>query len=307
MSRNRFIVITGPTASGKTKISVLVAKALGSEVISADSMQIYKGLDIGTAKPAPEEMMGVKHHMVDIIAPDCDYSVAEFQKEAFSIIDELNRKGIVPVISGGTGLYINSLVYKLDFAKTDKNNLLRQKYSEVADDKSTAYLYNILKEKDPSYANIISENDKRRIIRRLEVIETGGDIDYDFRKYNEKYEFLIVGLRVPRETLYKRIEERSDKMISEGLVEETESIYTKYGNVNALKAIGYKEMIPYINGEYELQEAVRLIKRNTRRYAKRQMTWFGRDERMKWFDICAYSCIEDTVNDIIIYIKRKGF
>jgi tRNA dimethylallyltransferase len=307
MSKNRFIVITGPTASGKTKISVEVAKTLCSEIISADSMQIYKGMDIGTAKTTMEEMQGVPHHMIDIVPPDRDYSAAEFQRNAFALIEGLNVKGVVPVVSGGTGLYINSLVYDLNFGKANKNNTLRQKYTQLADDKSTAYLYNILKEKDPKYANIISQNDKKRIIRRLEVIESGGNTEYDFRRYNDNHEFLLIGLRMPREILYKRIEERVDEMIKAGLVAETENIYRKYGNVNALKAIGYKEIIPYFDGEYGLQEAVRMIKRNTRHYAKRQMTWFNREKRLQWFDICAYSCIEDTVNDIIIYIKRKGF
>ena len=161
MSKNKFVVITGPTAAGKTKVSVQVAKALGSEVISADSMQIYKDMNIGTAKATTEQMNGVRHHMVDIVAPDEDYSVADYQKAAFLLIDELNKKGTTPVIAGGTGLYINALVYMLDFCQAGKNEVIRQKYTQLADDKGTQYLYNILNEKDPKYAEIISQNDKR--------------------------------------------------------------------------------------------------------------------------------------------------
>lgn len=307
MSKNRFIVITGPTASGKTRVSVQAAKQLKSEIICADSMQIYKGMDVGTAKATEKEQQGIVHHMLDIAEPDEDYSVAEFQRAAFSLIDGINKKGLVPIVSGGTGLYINSLVYKLDFGTGSKDDTVRQKYAQLADDKNVSYLYNILKEKDPEYANIISANDKRRIIRRLEIIETGGKSEYNFRQYNDSYDYIMIGLTMPRDRLYERIDARVDKMMQEGLLDEVKRIYTEYGNLKALQAIGYKELISYINGERGLEEAVTLIKRNTRRFAKRQTTWFKRDERIVWFDISKYSCIEDTINDIIIYIKRKGF
>lgn len=307
MSRNRFIVITGPTASGKTQVSVQAAKQLKTEIICADSMQIYKGMDIGTAKATEEERQGIAHHMLDIAVPDDDYSVAEFQRTAFALIDDMGSQGMVPIVSGGTGLYINSLVYKLEFGSGGKDDTVRQKYAQLADDKSVSYLYNILKEKDPEYANMISANDKRRIVRRLEIIETGGKPEYDFRRYNDNYDYIMIGLTLPRDLLYERIDARVDKMMQEGLPDEAERIYAEYGNANALRAIGYKELVSYINGEYGLEEAVTLIKRNTRRFAKRQITWFKRDERIVWFDISKYSCIEDTINDIIIYIKRKGF
>lgn len=304
---SRFIVITGPTASGKTNVSVQIAKALGTEVICADSMQVYRGCDIGTAKATKEEQQGIRHHMIDIADPDEEYSVAEFQKSTFALIEQMNQKGTVPIISGGTGLYINSLVYKLDFGTGTKNEELRQKYAQLNGDKSTADLYNTLKEKDPEYANIISCNDVRRIIRRLEIIEEQGAPEYNFRQYNERDEYIIIGLTMPRDILYKRIDLRVDCMMEAGLLHEVEALYEAYGDVNALKAIGYKELVSYLRGEYGLDEAVRLVKRNTRRFAKRQITWFKRDERIAWFDISMYSCIEDTINDIIIYIKGKGF
>ncbi len=307
MRKNRFIVITGPTASGKTFVSVEIAKRLDCEIICADSMQIYKDCDIGTAKAAPDERQGVPHHMLDVVLPGEEYSVAQFQSAAFLLIDSLNSRGITPIVSGGTGLYINSLTYCLDFGNEKSSEALRQKYSQLADDKSLPFLYNILKEKDPEYASIISPNDKRRIIRRLEILDAGIDSKYDFRKYNEAYDYIIAGLTMPRETLYHRIDKRVDDMMDAGLLEEARRIYETYGCVGALKAIGYKELVSYINGEYGIDEAVRLIKRNTRRFAKRQHTWFKRDERITWFDVSKYSCIEDTINDIIIYIKGKGF
>ncbi|MDD5018699.1 MAG: tRNA (adenosine(37)-N6)-dimethylallyltransferase MiaA, partial [Eubacteriales bacterium] len=230
-----------------------------------------------------------------------------FQKTAFSLIDSLCENNIVPVVAGGTGLYINALGYKLDFYNFSKNDIVRQKYYDLADDKGVQCLYNILNDRDPEYAKKISSHDKRRIIRRLEILDSGGRRPYNFRQYNDDYDVIMIGLTLPREVLYKRINERVDDMLAAGLLDEVQRLYDEYGNVNALKAIGYKELIGYINGEYGLNEAVRLIKQNTRRFAKRQMTWFARDPRIVWFDISAYSCIEDTINDIIKCIKRKGF
>ncbi len=301
----RFIIITGPTASGKTKISVEIAKVLHSGVISADSMQIYKGMDIGTAKATSDEMQGVRHDLIDIVAPNEDYSVAQFQKTAFSLIEIANKKGEVPVIAGGTGLYVNALVYDLNFGESRKDDTIRLKLSQLADDKSSEYLYNILENKDPEYAKIISKNDKRRILRRLELIETNGNSAYEFRKPNVSDNFLMIGLTVPRPLLYERIEARVDDMIHCGLVEEARRIYDQYGETGALKAIGYKELVAHFKGETSLGEAVSLIKRNTRRFAKRQMTWFRRDERIEWFDV--RPCIEETIHEIMLYIKRKGF
>ena len=307
MSRRRFIVITGPTAAGKTRVSVGAAKALGSDIISADSMQIYRGMDIGTAKATADEMDGVKHHMIDIAAPDDEYSAAQFKQAAFELIDSMNEQGQIPVITGGTGLYINALLYDLDFSGIGKNEEIRQKYTQIADDKSVCYIYNILIEKDPDYAAIISPTDKRRIIRRLEIIESGHVPEYDFRRRSENNDVIIIGLKMPRAVLYDRINKRVDDMLKAGLADEVRYLYEQYGFVNAFKGIGYKELIAHFNREYSIEEAVRLIKRNTRRYAKRQMTWFRRDERIVWFDILDYARIEDAVCDIIKYIKGKGF
>ena len=307
MMKRRFIVIVGPTASGKTRVAAGLAKALGSCVISADSMQIYRGMDIGTAKATEEEKQGVPHYMIDIVAPDEPYTAANYQKAAFELIERVNAKGLVPVVAGGTGLYIHSLVYDIDFTQTPGNDKIRQKYLRQADDKSLEALYNYLREIDPSYAGIIAPTDKKRIIRRLEVLESGGGQAYDFRRVNQKDDFLIFGLRMPREVLYERINARVDQMLADGLVEEARKLYNRYGWTNALQAIGYKELFAFFENKITLDEAVRLIKRNTRRYAKRQITWFKRDERIIWIDITPASCIENIINDIIKIINEKGF
>ena len=303
----RFIVIAGPTASGKTHIAVEVAKRLGSEIISADSMQIYRELNIGTAKTTAEEMQGVRHHLIDIVEPDAAYTAADFQQDAFSVIDTLNAKGIAPVVTGGTGLYINSLVYDLDFSGVKGDAAFRQKLTQLADDKGLETLYNMLNEKDPAYAAVISPADRRRIIRRLEIIETAGAEAYDFQKPRANIETAMIGLTMPRDLLYARIEARVDRMVKYGLVEEARMLYNEYGQAGALKAIGYKEFDGYFRGNATLDEAIAQIKRNTRRYAKRQITWFKRDSRICWYDVSQYSCIEDTVDDIMNDIRRKGF
>ena len=303
----RFIVITGPTASGKTRMAVEVAQKLGSEIISADSMQIYRGMDIGTAKATSDEMCGVRHHLIDIVRPDEAYTAADFQRDAFSLIDSLNAKGIVPVVTGGTGLYVNSLVYDLNFSGVKGDEAFRQKLTQLADDNGLEILYNMLKEKDPSYAAVISPVDKRRIIRRLEIIETTGPEAYDFQKPREDIETAMIGLTMPRVMLYERINNRVDLMVKNGLVEEARMLYNEYGETGAMKAIGYKELCDYFQGNTTLEEAVATIKRNTRRYAKRQVTWFKRDSRLKWFDVSKHQSIEDINQEIMNVIRRKGF
>lgn len=307
MRQRKFIVITGPTASGKTAVSIAYAKAKKVPVISADSMQIYRGCDIGTAKTTPEQMQGVLHYLIDIVDPNETYTVADYKRDAFLAITMCNTKGHIPVVTGGTGLYINALVYSLNFGNTASNDKLRQKYTQLADDKSIEYLYNELKLKDPEYANLIAPGDKRRIIRRLELIESGGWERYNFQKPNDRDLFLMIGLNMPRDMLYERIEARVDDMIKHGLEREARILFDKYGEVNALKAIGYKEFCAYFKGESSFDETVALIKRNTRRYAKRQITWFKRDSRIMWFNICQYRCLEELVYGIISYTDGKGF
>jgi tRNA dimethylallyltransferase len=255
----------------------------------------------------PEEMRGVPHHLIDVVRPDEAYTVADFQQAAFTLIDELNAKGIAPVVAGGTGLYINSLVYDLSFSGVKGDEAFRQKLTQLADDKGLEVLYNRLKELDSAYAAVISPADKRRIIRRLEILETSGPETYEFQKPREGIETVMIGLTMPRDMLYRRIEERVDSMVKNGLVEEARMLYNEYGETGALKAIGYKELCDYFRGNGTLDEAVTAIKRNTRRYAKRQITWFKRDDRIHWFDVSQYPSIEYINQEIMIVIRRKGF
>ena len=270
-------------------------------------MQIYRGLDIGTAKTTPEEMQGVRHHLIDVVNPDEPYTAADFQRDAFLIIDALNGKGVAPVVAGGTGLYINSLVYDLDFSGVKGDAAFRQKLTQLADDKGLETLYNMLNDKDPAYASMISPADRRRIIRRLEIVEAGGPAAYDFQKPRADIETVMIGLTVPRDMLYQRIDARVDSMVKNGLVEEARMLYNEYGPAGALKAIGYKEFADYFRGSGTLEEAVVRIKRNSRRFAKRQITWFKRDSRISWFDVSRHQRIEDIVDDIMNDIRRKGF
>jgi tRNA dimethylallyltransferase len=213
----------------------------------------------------------------------------------------------VPVVAGGTGLYINSLVYDLDFSAVKANEDFRQKLTQLADDKGLESLYNMLNEKDPAYAAVISRFDRRRIIRRLEILENSADKAYDFLKPRENIDTVMIGLTMPRDMLYQRIEARVDAMVKNGLVEEARKLYNEYGEAKALQAIGYKELTDYFRGSGTLDEAVAKIRQNTRRYAKRQITWFKRDTRIVWYDVLQHSCIEDTVHEIMNDIRRKGF
>ncbi len=300
-------MVTGPTASGKTQIALEIARQMCSEIISADSMQIYRGMDIGTAKATPDEMGGIRHHLIDIVRPDETYTAADFQRDAFSIIDMLNARGVTPVIAGGTGLYINSLVYDLNFSRVKADEGFRQKLTQLADDKGLETLYNRLKEQDSAYAAVIAPTDKQRIIRRLEILETSGPEAYEFQKLREDIETVMIGLTMPRDRLYHRIEKRVDQMVKNGLVEEARMLYNQYGETGAMKAIGYKELSGYFRGNASLEEAAAEIKKNTRRYAKRQITWFKRDTRLQWFDVSQYPSIEDMNQEIMNVIRRKGF
>ncbi len=291
MALPKIIVVIGPTAVGKTKISVEIAKKLNTEIISADSMQIYKCMDIGTAKVTESETLGVKHHMIDIIDPDESFSVSEFQKEVFKIINELHIGNKIPVIAGGSGLYINSIIYDLDFSQTRANEEVRNYYYSIYEKKGSAELIKLLKQVDPISAQKIHEHNIKRIIRALEVYKITGkpysELNINFRQENCKFNFIIIGLTMERELLYRRINSRVDEMINEGLFDEVSHLYKKGYDENlvSMQGIGYKEIISYLKGEIDRTEAIRILKRDTRRFAKRQFTWFSKDKRIKWFNI----------------------
>ncbi len=286
----RVYVVLGPTASGKTDLAVEIAKKVGGEVISADSMQIYKEMDIGTAKPTTEEMQGIKHHLIDIVYPNEEYSVAMFKAQAKALIADMQKRGVVPVICGGTGLYINSITYNLDFTQTKRNEELRGQLEKLSNEE----LHNRLRQIDENSAQRIHINDKKRLIRQLEILNDGeSGSGYDFNNQNKEYDFVICGIATKRELLYEKINKRVDIMVQKGLFEEAIYIYKKYGDTQAIKAIGYKEIIEneFSKNSFSLtkEEITEKIKQNTRRFAKRQITWFKRDNRIKWFDATIYN------------------
>ncbi len=271
------IAIVGPTGVGKTKLSIEIAKRYGGEVISTDSMQFYKGLDIGTAKVSAAEKRGVKHHLIDILEPEVEFSVAEYQKIVRDKITELRDKDILPILVGGSGLYIQSVLYDYKFLgeKRETENLKNLKQYE------TDELYELLLERSPKLAKTVDPKNRRRILRALEksdeeVDDSGSELFY--------LDAIIIGLNMEREKLYERIDARVDNMIENGLVAEAKKLFDKNISTPATKAIGYKELFPYFKGDVSLESAVELIKRNSRHYAKRQLTWFTNKMDVFWFE-----------------------
>ena len=308
MNKIPVIILTGPTAVGKTNLSIELAKDLNAEIISADSMQIYKYMDIGSAKVTIDEMQGVKHYLVDEVTPDYAFSVSEFQKRADSYIDKINSEKKKVLVTGGTGLYLNSLIYNMDFAKSNANNELREKLRIELEENGIDYMHNKLKELDSEAAERIHKNNTKRVIRALEVCLSGekmNDFSNDL-KFNEKYNPIIIVLNREREHLYERINKRVDIMMDNGLIDEVKNLlkmgYTK--DMISMQGIGYKEIIKYLDGEYTLDEAIEIIKRDSRRYAKRQLTWFRRYDDAKWFNLDEYNDSEILKQDVISYIEK---
>jgi tRNA dimethylallyltransferase len=306
MHKDRLLVIVGPTAVGKTKLSIELAKAFQGEVISGDSMQVYKGLDIGTAKIKPDEQEGIPHHLISWLEPDEPFSANQFQQLTKACIREINNRGKLPILVGGTGLYIQSITHDFRFADVHDPSL-RKKWKDYLDQHGKEKLYSQLKEKDPAYAEKLHPNNTRRIIRALEILEaTGKSMAYYQRDWHRQspYDLIIIGLWMEREALYGRINRRVDQMIEEGLVDEVKELLERGipKTSTAMQAIGYKEIVEYLEGTISLEEAIELIKRNTRRYAKRQMTWFRRMQEVKWFEVKDAKNFAELTKNIIHYV-----
>ena len=308
MKKIPLIILTGPTAVGKTTLSIELAKDLNAEIISADSMQIYEYMDVGSAKVTKDEMEGVVHHMIDEVKPDFPFSVSEFQSRANKYIKEIDEKGKTVLVTGGTGLYLNSLIYNMDFAKSNSNSKLREELEKELEENGIDYMHEKLKSLDEDAASRIHKNNTKRVIRALEVCLDGKkmqDFSTDLR-YNENYEPIIIVLNRDREILYDRINKRVDIMMENNLVDEVKNLlnmgYSK--DLISMQGIGYKEIIKYLEGEYSLDEAVEIIKRDSRRYAKRQITWFKRYKESKWFDLGNYDNIETLKKDILNYVEN---
>lgn len=289
MKKEKVVVICGPTASGKTALSIELAKKINGEIVSCDSMQIYKEMDIGTAKTTKEEMQGIKHYMLDIISPEERYSVADYKKEAKEAIREIIKKGKTPIVVGGTGLYVDSLIYEIEYPNIEFDEEYRKKLEIQAEKEGLENLYEQAKRIDPEAIKKISQNDKKRIIRILEIYHaTGYNKTEQERKSREKepeFDYKVYGLNMPREKLYKRIDLRVDIMIKQGLIEEVEKIYKKYSEFpTAMQGLGYKEVVEYLKNNLTKEEMIEKIKQETRRYAKRQMTWFRKNKQTIWLD-----------------------
>lgn len=289
MKKQKVIVICGPTASGKTALSIELAKKINGEIVSCDSMQIYKEMDIGTAKPTKEEMQEIPHYMINTIFPNERYSVADYKKDAKKAIREIIKKGKVPIIVGGTGLYVDSLIYEIEYPDIKFDEKYRQELEERVRKDGLKKLYNKAKKIDPEAMLKISSNDKKRILRVLEIYKaTGKTKTEQERKSREKepeFDYLVYGLNMPREKLYERINLRVDIMIKQGLIKEVEEIYKKYNEFpTAMQGLGYKEVVEYLEGHLTKEEMIEKIKQETRRYAKRQMTWFRKNKQTIWLD-----------------------
>lgn len=305
MDKPKVIVIAGPTASGKSNLAIELAKKIDGEIISADSMQIYKDMNIGTAKVSKEEMQGIKHYMIDFVPPNKRYSVSAYKKEAENCICEILKRAKVPIICGGTGLYINSLIYGIEFAEEEIDEAYRNTLNEIAEKEGLENLYNMAVKIDPEAMKKISRNDKKRIIRVLEIYHKTGktktDQDLESRKNEVKYDYKVFAINMNREILYDRINKRVDIMIEKGLIDEVKSIIKKYDEFpTAMQGLGYKEVVEYLQGNITKEEMIEKIKMETRRYAKRQITWFKKNKETNWLE--GENLVSENINIILQYI-----
>lgn len=304
------IIIAGPTAVGKTSLSVTLAKNINGEIISADSMQVYKHMDIGTAKVTNEETLGIRHYLVDILEPDEEFNINIFQKLAKESINEIIDNNKIPIIVGGTGFYIQSVIYDIDFENTCKDISYRNKLQEDASKYGNEYIHNMLKEIDPVSYSKIHPNNLKRVIRALEYYqETGRPISVHNEIQSQKespYNLLFYVLNMDRELLYERIDKRVDIMIEQGLVKEVKKLkdmgYSK--DLVSMKGLGYKEIYNFLDGEYDLDTAIYILKRDTRHFAKRQLTWFKREKNVRWINVDEYTNKELILNKIVKDIEE---
>ena len=307
------IILAGPTAVGKTAASIRLAKAIGAEIISADSMQVYRHMDIGSAKIRQEEMEGVPHYLIDVLEPEEEFNVVRFQQMAKAAAEEIYAKGKIPLVAGGTGFYIQALLYDIDFTENDGDTSYRRSLEKTAEEKGGEYLHAMLREADPKAAEEIHPHNIKRMIRALEFHhQTGGKISEHNETEREKsspYDFAYFVLTDERSRLYERIDRRVDMMMEEGLLEEV--LYLKERGVKrestAMQGLGYKELYAYLDGECTLEEAVRIIKRDTRHFAKRQLTWFKRERDVIWADKSVIGQSDDAVVEFMRKeLKNRG-
>lgn len=299
--KQKVIAIVGPTAVGKTKLSIDIAKRFNGEIISGDSMQVYRGMDIGTAKITDKDKQGVPHYMIDIKNPNEDFSVADFQANVQNNIEKIVANDHLPIIVGGSGLYIQSALYNYNFANDARDPNRTTQLENELEEYGTSVLYDKLRQFDPNQASKIHPNNHRRLIRAIEIYETTGKTmtEHQQEQKESPYDPIFLGLEMERANLYKQINHRVDIMIQDGLLDEVHRLYEKGLEDNqSMHAIGYKEFIPYFKGEYKLDEAIELLKRNSRRFAKRQFTWFKNKMDVAWYDV-APDAIEEKFRTIL--------
>ena len=314
MKKKPLIILTGPTAVGKTALSILLAKRINGEIISADSMQVYKGMDIGSAKVTREEMDGVKHYLIDVLEPVEEFNVVKFQELAKKAMEEIYAKGNIPIIAGGTGFYIQSILYDIDFEKNDGDKEYRAYLENIAkEDGGEKKLFDMLKEVDPKSTEIIHENNVKRVIRALEFYkETGMKISEHNEEQREKdspYNFCYFVLNDDREKMYSNIEKRVDIMLDNGLVDEVKRLYNNgyTKDMVSMQGLGYKEILDYLSGDISLERAIYLIKRDTRHFAKRQLTWFRREKVVTWINKPEFGYENEKILNFMIKNLKENF
>lgn len=310
MKERRILVIAGPTAVGKTEYAIDAACRFNGEIVSCDSMQLYKYMNIGSAKPTEEEQKQAVHHLIDFADPRESFSVAEYQKKAKAAISDILRRGRLPIISGGTGLYLNSVLYDMDFADAPGNRDLREHLIRLGEEKGSAFLHEMLCRQDPKASERIHPNNRVKIIRALERLNEGEGSVRPFDSISAKtgdYEPLLIGLTRDREELYDRINRRVDILISRGLADEVKMLMDMGLTADdiSMKGIGYKEIIEYLEGRTDITAAVEKIQKNTRHYAKRQLTWFRRYDKMKWFNLSEYLNDDMAKEDIAEWLEKN--
>lgn len=288
-NKQKVIVICGPTASGKTALSIELAKKIGGEIVSADSMQIYEDMTIGTAKPTIDEMQGIKHYLIDCVSPEKRYSVAQYKQDAKKAIRQIISREKIPIVVGGTGLYVDSLIYEIEYNDIKLDEKYRKDLEEIVRKEGLDKLYKKAIDIDPKAMEKISQNDKKRIMRVLEIYHATGktktEQEIESRRKPIEYDYRVFAINWDREKLYQRINKRVDIMIEQGLIQEVKGILKKYNEFpTAMQGLGYKEVVEYIEGKYSKEEMIEKIKMETRRYAKRQLTWFRKNKQTIWLD-----------------------
>ena len=306
------VILTGPTSVGKTSLSIRLAHEIGGEIISADSMQVYRGMDIGTAKITEEEMDGIPHYLVDILEPDQPFNVVEFQRRAREAMSRIESHGKIPIVVGGTGFYIQALLYDIDFSDHPEKEDYRKELTRLAEEKGKEYLHSMLEEVDPEYAASVHYHNVKKVIRALEYHrETGGKLSAHNREQKERtspYQFAYLVLNQDRKLLYRRINQRVDQMMEQGLLQEVRRLSERgfTPDLVSMQGLGYKEFFDYFDGTCSLDEVVERIKMETRRFAKRQLTWFRREKDVIWIDKGDYAGEEEILAVILEHLRQKG-